>query len=240
MPKATSNTIDPAEIAKFEAMSEEWWDTNGKFAPLHKFNPVRIEYITSLMRKKFGKVEDIEVLDIGCGGGLLAEPLARLGANVTAIDASEKNINIATIHAKKSDLKINYHSTSVEALTAKKKRYDIVLSMEVVEHVADVTNFLQSSAHLVKPGGTLIVATLNRTIKSYTLAILGAEYVLRWLPRGTHDWRKFLKPSEIEAILRDELTLIESKGASYNLLKDTWNLSNDLCVNYMMQFEKTT
>ena len=238
MPKHAQTTIDSAEIAKFEAMADEWWDLEGKFAPLHKFNPVRIEYISNHIRQKFSKIEGVSILDIGCGGGLLAEPMTRLGANVTAIDASEKNIKIASLHAEKSGLKIDYQATTAEALAAKGKQFDVVLSMEVIEHVADVESFLNANASLVKPGGTLIVATLNRTAKSFALAIVGAEYVLRWLPRGTHDWKKFLKPSEIESILRHQLHLVESKGASFNLLSNSWSLSNDLSTNYMMQFEK--
>lgn len=238
MSKTATTTIDPSEIAKFEAMAEEWWDESGKFAPLHKFNPVRIDYIRNVIDAKFGKMDGISLLDIGCGGGLLAEPLTRLGAHVTAIDASEKNITIASVHAEKSGLSIDYQATTAEALAAKGEQFDVVLSMEVVEHVADVETFLNATASLVKPGGMLIVATLNRTIKSFAFAIVGAEYVLRWLPRGTHDWKKFLKPSEIEAILRDTLTLKESKGASFNPLSNSWSLSNDLSINYMMRFEK--
>ncbi len=238
MPKTASTTIDPSEIAKFEAMAEEWWDLNGKFAPLHKFNPIRIEYITALIREKHQKIEGVKILDIGGGGGLLAEPLARLGADVTAIDASEKNINIASIHAQKSGLSVNYQAIDAKALADNGQQYDVVLSMEVLEHVADVESFLLTAASLVKPGGTLILATLNRTAKAFALAIVGVEYILRWLPRGTHDWKKFLKPSEIEAVLRAQLHLVESKGATYNPLRNSWSLSDDLSVNYMMRFEK--
>ncbi len=216
-------------------MADQWWDESGKFKPLHKFNPTRVSYIRDRLTEHFGKLQGLDVLDIGCGGGLLCEPITRLGAKVTGIDASEKNIKIAAIHAENSGLDINYQCISAEEMAAKKKKFDVVLNMEVIEHVADVESFLAASCALVKPGGLMIVATLNRTVKSFALAIVGAEYVLRWLPRGTHDWKKFLKPSEIEApISRGGLKLKEIQGVSYNPIKDSWNLSEDIDVNYMM------
>lgn len=233
-PKAKS--IDEAEVAKFSAMAEEWWDEGGKFAPLHKFNPIRIAYLKDQIAQQFGTVEGISILDAGCGGGLLCEPFSRLGAKVTGIDASEKNIGIASIHAKNMELSIDYQAASVEALAESGQQFDVVFAMEVVEHVADVEAFLRACASLVKPGGLLFVATMNRTLKAYALAIVGAEYVLRWLPRGTHDWKKFLKPSEVEAVLRDMLKLKQLQGVSYHPFSDSWSLSSDVAVNYMMMF----
>jgi 2-polyprenyl-6-hydroxyphenyl methylase/3-demethylubiquinone-9 3-methyltransferase len=235
MTKAKS--IDESEIAKFSAMADEWWDLNGKFKPLHKFNPVRIAYIRDNVLSHFNKddFKGLSFLDIGCGGGLLSEPMARLGADVTSIDASEKNIKIASLHAQKSELDINYQCTSAEELATKSKKFDVVLNMEVIEHVADVEAFMQASCDLVKPGGLMFVATLNRTLKSYGLAIIGAEYILRWLPKGTHDWNKFLKPSEIDAHISNNAMKLKSlQGVSYNPLLDKWKLSDDLNVNYMM------
>jgi 2-polyprenyl-6-hydroxyphenyl methylase/3-demethylubiquinone-9 3-methyltransferase len=232
-----AKSIDEAEVAKFSAMADEWWDTNGKFKPLHKFNPVRIGYVKDKVVEHFKheSMEGISVLDIGCGGGLLAEPMARLGASVTAIDASEKNIKIASLHAKNVELDIDYKCTSAEELASKGRQFDVVLNMEVIEHVADVESFLQASASLVKPGGIMIVATLNRTMKSYALAILGAEYILKWLPRGTHNWDKFLKPSEIEKPLRVNGMAVKAiQGVSYNPVRDSWKLSDDIAVNYMI------
>jgi 2-polyprenyl-6-hydroxyphenyl methylase/3-demethylubiquinone-9 3-methyltransferase len=232
-----AKSIDETEIAKFSAMADEWWDLEGKFKPLHKFNPVRIGFVRDIVQAHFGKdsLKGIEILDIGCGGGLLAEPMARLGAEVTAIDASEKNIKIASLHAKNVGLEIDYKCTSAEDLAATGKQFDVVLNMEVIEHVADVDSFVKASAALVKPGGLMIVATLNRTVKSYALAIVGAEYVLRWLPRGTHNWEKFLKPSEIERPLRENgMAVKKIQGVSYNPVRDSWRLSEDIAVNYMV------
>lgn len=237
-----SQTVDKKEIEKFSQMADQWWDLNGKFKALHKFNPVRINYIKEKAQEHFKLKNDLQglhVLDIGCGGGLLSEPMARFNATVTAIDASEKNINIASIHAKKSNLDINYLHTTVEELATKNLKYDIILNMEVIEHVADYKLFLTKSCIMLKPGGLMFIATINRTIKSYALAILGAEYILRWVPSGTHDWNKFLKPSEIEPYINNNgLSLKEIKGVSYNLLLDKWNLSSDLAVNYMMLISK--
>jgi 2-polyprenyl-6-hydroxyphenyl methylase/3-demethylubiquinone-9 3-methyltransferase len=239
MKKAQS--IDENEIAKFSAMADQWWDLNGKFKPLHKFNPVRIGYVRDHIKSHFNRedCEGITLLDIGCGGGLLSEPMARQGMDVTAIDASEKNIKIASLHAEKSDLKIDYRCTSAEELATTGIQFDVVLNMEVIEHVADVESFLKASCGLAKPNGIMILATLNRTIKSYALAIVGAEYVLKWLPKGTHDWNKFLKPSEIEPHLRNNgMNLQKIQGVSYNPLQDEWGLSSDIDVNYMMLINK--
>lgn len=232
-----SPSIDDDEIAKFTAMADDWWNENGKFKPLHKFNPVRIGYVRNTICQHFkaDSLKGLNILDIGCGGGLLSEPMARLGANVTAIDASEKNIKIASLHAKNVGLDINYQNTTAENMAKKKQQFDVVLNMEVIEHVADIASFMQACAKLLKPGGIMFIATLNRTIKSYGLAIVGAEYILRWLPRGTHNWNKFLKPSEInEYIVENGLKLETIQGVSYNPLTDIWKLSSDIDVNYMM------
>lgn len=230
-------TIDPSEIAKFSAMADEWWDEGGKFKPLHKFNPTRIAYIKDKITAHFRKsdLKGLDIVDIGCGGGLLSEPMARLGANITGVDASEKNINIASIHAKNVGLSIYYKCGSAEELADSGKKFDVVLNMEVIEHVADVPAFLTACSRLVKPDGIMFIATLNRTVKSYALAIVGAEYVLGWLPRGTHDWKKFLKPSEINTELeKNGMELKEIQGVSYNPVMDKWGLSDDIKVNYMM------
>jgi 2-polyprenyl-6-hydroxyphenyl methylase/3-demethylubiquinone-9 3-methyltransferase len=222
-----TNTIDQNEIAKFEKMAAEWWDPHGKFKPLHQINPLRISYINQHI-----DVNGKNILDIGCGGGLLCEPLTRMGAKVTGIDASEKNINIASLHAKEHQLEIDYRTGDIENL---EEEFDIILNMEVVEHVADVALFLQHSARLLKPGGLIFLSTINRTIKAYMLAIVGAEYVMRWLPRGTHDWKKFLTPAELASHLRASNVKIEEiKGMSYNLLNNSWHLSEDIDVNYIL------
>ncbi len=237
--KSQAKSIDLVEVEKFSAIADEWWNESGKFKPLHKINPVRISYILESIKNSGKEIQNLSILDIGCGGGLLCEPLARLGAKVTGVDASEKNINIASIHAEKQGLEINYIATSVEELAKKKKRYDLILNMEVIEHVADVDSFLESSAKLLKKDGLMFIATLNRTVKSYAFAIIGAEYILRWLPKNTHDWNKFLKPSEIEKKLRNcEISLKELKGMSYNPVKDSWKLSDDIDVNYIMLAKK--
>lgn len=236
-------SINPSEIEKFSRIAEEWWDLNGKFKPLHKLNPTRCQYILKTAQALLHKnsLSGLNILDIGCGGGLLCEPMRLFGANVTGIDASEKNIKIASLHAQKSGLDINYLCTSAEELAATDAQFDIVLNMEVIEHVADVASFMEASCRLVKPGGIMIVATLNRTIKSFALAIVGAEYVLNWLPRGTHNWEKFLKPSEINTHLeRGNMLLKEIKGVCLNPLKNEWKLSNDIAVNYMMCSVKVT
>jgi 2-polyprenyl-6-hydroxyphenyl methylase/3-demethylubiquinone-9 3-methyltransferase len=241
-------SIDSEEIAKFAAMAEAWWDPTGKFRPLHRFNPVRLAYIRDRLCARFGRdpkdeqpLKGLKLLDVGCGGGLLSEPLARLGAEVTGLDAAAQNIKVAALHAEESGLKIDYRHGSVEelataALAGGGARFDAVLNMEVVEHVADVGGFLAASAELVRPGGLMILATLNRTPKAFLLAIVGAEYLLRWLPRGTHDWRRFVRPSEAAAALRGTgLEIEEITGVAYNPLTDSWRLApRDLDVNYML------
>ena len=239
-----SSTINKIEINKFNKLAEEWWDPEGKFKPLHKFNPIRIKYIKENIIKEFQlknkkyPLSGINVLDIGCGGGLLSEPMCRLGANVTAIDASNKNIAIANLHAKKNNLKINYICSSPEKLRTTKK-FDVILNMEIVEHVEDVDFFLKSCANLLKKNGLMFVATINKTLKSYVFAIVGAEYILRWLPIGTHEWEKFVKPEELKRILiKNNLNLIKLDGMNFNILKDEWNVSRDLSVNYIAKFKK--
>jgi 2-polyprenyl-6-hydroxyphenyl methylase/3-demethylubiquinone-9 3-methyltransferase len=236
-------TADAEEIARFEAMAEDWWNPDGKFAPLHKFNPVRLAYIRDRLCRRFDRdpmaerpLEGLRLLDIGCGGGLLTEPMHRMGASITGVDASERNIGIAAAHAAQSGLEVDYRAGTVEELVASgTEPYDAVLNCEVVEHVADVGLFLGACAQLVRPGGMMVLATLNRTPKSYALAIVGAEYVLRWLPRGTHQWKKFLRPSEIADCLRPEgIVIDEMTGVTYNPLSDRWRMSDDLAVNYMM------
>lgn len=240
-----TSSVDISEIEKFTKMADNWWDKEGPFKPLHNFNPIRVEYITQKIcdhlniERSADCLKNINFLDVGCGGGLLCEPIRRLGGNVTGIDAAEKNIKIASIHSEKSNLDIDYRNITVEELVKENKKFDIVLTMEVVEHVADVENFLKNCSKLVKPNGLLFVATLNRTLKSFALAIVGAEYVLRWLPIGTHEWKKFLKPSEISTYVTDKTTILkESQGVSFNPLNKTWSLSGDLSVNYMMLFKK--
>jgi 2-polyprenyl-6-hydroxyphenyl methylase/3-demethylubiquinone-9 3-methyltransferase len=232
------STVNNAEIEKFSKMAEDWWNPEGKFKPLHKFNPVRIKFIRDELIKKFGKIKNLEILDIGCGGGLLSVPFARLGANVTGVDAAEKNIKIAKIHAEKEDIKINFVNDTIENLASKKKQYDVIFNMEVIEHVDNVELFLSSCAKILKKDGIMFVATLNRTAKSYIFAIIGAEYVMNWLPKGTHDWNKFLKPSEINYFAeKNSLKLQQISGVKYNAFKDEFSLSDDVSVNYMMVFE---
>ncbi len=243
-----SASVDPEEVAKFAALAEDWWDPDGKFAPLHRLNPLRLTFIRDRIAAHKGRdalserpLAGLRVLDIGCGGGLLCEPLARLGAQVAGIDAAEANVAAAARHATLSGLDIDYRHSTAEALAADAlspggDRFDLVLNMEVVEHVADVAAFLEASAALVAPGGAMALATLNRTPKSFALAIVGAEYFLRWLPRGTHDWRKFLRPSELVAALRGAgLDTRELTGVVYNPLTGAWRLApHDLDVNYMI------
>ena len=238
-----NKTVNKKEIDKFSKLAREWWDPNGKFKPLHKFNPVRLDYIKKSILKKLKKRDDtylknVKILDIGCGGGLLCEPLTRLGAQVVGIDASNKNIKIAKIHAKKSDLKINYYCTTPENFNYKEK-FDVVLNMEIVEHVEDVNLFLKESSKFLKKNGIMFIATLNKTLKSYFFAILGAEYILRWLPIGTHDWNMFVKPSElVEICKKNSLKLEEILGVKYNIISRDWELSTDDNVNYMALFKK--
>lgn len=238
----TDTTINPDEIAKFAAMADEWWDPKGKFKPLHKFNPVRLGYVRDKVISHFGKdstvrrpLEGVRILDIGCGGGLLSEPLARLGATMVGIDAGEKNVRIAQLHAKQSGLEIDYRAVTAEALDASGERFDVVLNMEVVEHVDNVPLYMKSCANLVKSGGLMFTATINRTPRAYALAIVGAEYVLGWLPRGTHDFSKFLTPDEISALCaRNGLKIIDKTGVVFHPLADEWRPSRDLGVNYMV------
>jgi len=239
---ADSASIDPLEVAKFSAIAAEWWDPAGKFAPLHKFNPVRLGFIRAQAAAHFGRdarslrpFEGLSLLDIGCGGGLLSEPMARLGFAVTGADASERNIGTASAHATQSGLNIDYRATSAESLVAEGLGFDVVLNMEVVEHVADVSAYLASCTALVKPGGLTIVATLNRTLKSLALAKIGAEYVLRWLPRGTHDWNRFIAPDRLQKSLEEsDLTILKIQGVSFDPLDWDWKLSSDMDVNYMI------
>jgi 2-polyprenyl-6-hydroxyphenyl methylase/3-demethylubiquinone-9 3-methyltransferase len=242
----SASTIDDTEVARFSALADEWWDPRGKMAVLHKFNPVRLAYIRDAACKKFERnpkhldsLESLRIVDIGCGGGILCEPLARLGANVLGADPAERNVAAAKLHAEQSGLSVDYRVTTAEALADAAERFDIVLAMEVVEHVADVTLFVKRCAEMVQPGGLMIAATINRTLKSFALAIVGAEYVLRWLPRGTHQWDKFVTPDELEiAMERAGLRTTDERGVIYNLLADRWELSTDTDVNYMVLGEK--
>ena len=235
-------SIDPAEVAKFSAIAAEWWDPTGKFAPLHKFNPVRLSFIKAEAAGHFGRdmralrpFEGMRLLDIGCGGGLLSEPMARLGFAVTGADASARNIGTAKAHAAQSGLEIDYRASTAEALEAEGLCFDVVLNMEVVEHVADVTAYLGACARLVKPGGITIVATMNKTLKSLALAKIGAEYVLGWLPRGTHDWNRFIPPADLRTSLEETgLSVLKTQGVSFNPLAWDWHLSSDVDVNYMI------
>ncbi|MEX6633329.1 bifunctional 2-polyprenyl-6-hydroxyphenol methylase/3-demethylubiquinol 3-O-methyltransferase UbiG [Hyphococcus lacteus] len=242
-PHPGKTTIDPEEVAKFSAIADEWWDPFGKFKPLHKFNPVRLAYIRDCVCAHFSRdrraknpLEGLHLIDIGCGGGLVAEPMYRLGATVTAIDAAERNIKTAMAHAMPQDLKIDYRATTVEALAETGAgSFDVVLNLEVVEHVADVDLFLETSASLLKPGGIMIMATINRTLKALMLAKIGAEYVLRWLPAGTHDPKKFVRPEEAKtALSRAGLIVTGEAGVSYNPLMDIWRIGDDTDVNYML------
>ncbi len=238
------NTINKKEIEKFSEIAEEWWDPAGKFKPLHKFNPIRIEYIKNNIIKTFKlnngikPLDKVKILDIGCGGGLLSEPMSRMGANVTGIDASNKNINVAKLHAKKNNLNIKYFCSSPEKLKTKNK-YDVILNMEIIEHVEDIDYFLSSCSKLLKKNGIMFVATLNKTFKSYIFAIVGAEYILRWLPIGTHEWEKFVKPEELINILKkNNLRLDKLDGVKFDLVSDNWKISVDKSVNYISKFIK--
>ena len=242
-PSGAASTVDPAEIERFSRIAEEWWDPAGKFAPLHRLNPVRLGYIRDRAATHWNRdalsglpLEGLSLLDIGCGGGLICEPMARLGAHVTGIDAADRNIATAALHAGNQGLAIDYRQHTAEALAGEGRQYDIVLALEIVEHVADVDLFLRSCGQMVKPGGLLFLSTLNRTAKAWMLAIAGAEYVLGWLPRGTHDWKKFLKPSEVVNGLRGGgIEAQEIVGVVYNPLSRVWSLnSRDLDVNYML------
>ncbi len=238
-----NNTINKKEIEKFSNLAEEWWDPEGKFKPLHKFNPIRIEYIKNNIIKEFNIKNkkkpflNLEILDIGCGGGLLTEPMSRLGGKLTGIDASKKNINIAKIHAKKNNLNIKYICSSPEKLEFKRK-YDVILNMEIVEHVDDLNFFIKSSSDLLKKNGVMFIATINKTLKSYLLAIIGAEYVLNWLPIGTHNWFKFVEPEKLQKVCEtNNLKFSSIEGLSYNILLDKWNFNKNTDVNYISKFK---
>ena len=241
-----TSTINKEEIQKFSKLADEWWDVNGKFKPLHMFNPIRIEYITDKIKQHFkinadnlNYLKGLNILDIGCGGGLISEPMARLGGRVTGIDASEKNIKVAKIHAKKNELKINYLNKSPEELENKDK-FDIILNLEIVEHVDNVGLYIESCYNLLKKDGLMFTATLNRSFMSYLKAIIGAEYIMRWLPIGTHDWNKFLKPEELEKQLQDKkFSMVEIKCLEFNPLLNKWKKSNNLSVNYIIASSKS-
>ncbi len=246
MQSSPANTVDPAEIAKFERMATEWWDIDGKFRPLHKFNPVRLAYVRDVVAEHFGRdpkgarpLSELRLLDIGCGGGLLSEPMARLGAETVGIDPSETNIEVARRHAGRGGLAVDYRATTAEALAETGERFDVVLAMEVVEHVSDVEAFIGTCGALTKPGGLFFVATINRTAKAFALAIVGAEYLLRWLPRGTHDFSKLVRPAELEAAMQSSgLSVVGRTGVRYNPLADSWSRATDMDVNYMLAARK--
>lgn len=240
-------TIDQDEIDHFSRIAAEWWNPQGKFRPLHQFNPARLAYIREKICLEFNRdpvsltpFENLRILDIGCGGGLLCEPMARLGATVVGADAAHTNIEVAKVHAAQNGLSIDYRTTTAEALANDGEQFDIVLNMEVVEHVADVNLFIAATAKMLKPQGVMFVSTLNRTWKSWGLAIIGAEYILRWLPKGTHDYKKFLKPQELKNFLfQNALTVVDEIGITYNPLNDSWNCSKDTDVNYMLLAKNT-
>jgi 2-polyprenyl-6-hydroxyphenyl methylase/3-demethylubiquinone-9 3-methyltransferase len=245
-PQKSAGTIDADEVAHFARLAGQWWDPRGPWATLHRFNPVRLGYIRDRAAAHFGRdparldsLKDLRILDIGCGGGVLSEPLARLGATMVGADPVEENIAAAAHHAAQVGLTIDYRSTTAEALVEAGERFDVVLAMEVVEHVADVNLFIQAAADLVKPGGLLFMATLNRTMKSFALAIVGAEYILRWIPRGTHQWDKFITPDELELALEQTgMRVTDEAGVIYNLFADRFQLSTDMDANYMVVAEK--
>lgn len=237
-----NGTASPKEVARFAAMADEWWDPTGKFRPLHKFNPTRLTFIRNALSAHFGRdplnlvpLSGLRVLDIGCGGGLISEPLARMGAVMTSIDAAEKNIHIASLHAEQSGLEIGYRNALPEELLEEGLHFDVVLNLEVVEHVPDMKEFLRVCSALVRPGGAMVGATVNRTLKALALAKFGAEYIMRWLPPGTHDWNKFVKPSEfVGALRRNGITVTDLKGMTYTPIKDSWELSKNLDMNYLL------
>lgn len=237
-----ASTVDRAEVDKFDRLADEWWNPNGKFRPLHKFNPVRLAYIKETLCRHFARdpraprpLEGIRILDIGCGGGLVSEPLARLGGDVLGADAAATNVEVAKVHAARSGVEVAYRATTAEALAEEGETFDVVLALEIIEHVASVEAFAKACARMVRPGGLLVVATINRTPKAFLLAIVGAERILRWLPRGTHAYEKLVRPEEIDAALAGTgVTVVERHGVSYNPLRDAWGLSADTDVNYMV------
>jgi 2-polyprenyl-6-hydroxyphenyl methylase/3-demethylubiquinone-9 3-methyltransferase len=239
---AAGGTVDPAEVARFSALAAEWWNPRGKLAPLHRLNPVRLAYIKDACCRRFARdpkdskaLSGLSILDVGCGGGILSEPLARMGARVTGLDPAEENVSVARLHAERGSLAIDYRATTAEALAATGARFDVVLAMEVVEHVADVPAFIAACVEMVKPGGLFVSATINRTPKAFLLAIVGAEYVLRWLPRGTHSYDKLVRPTELSAAVSDAgLVVQETVGVVYDPLADRWQTSKDTDVNYML------
>lgn len=242
MSEQVRSTIDQSEVDRFSAMAAEWWDPTGKFRPLHKINPVRLAYIRDKAAENFGRdpkahrpLEGLRILDIGCGGGLLSEPVAKMGATVLGADASERNIGIARTHAAQTSVAVDYRAVTAESLAAAGESFDIVLNMEVVEHVADVEFFISTCASMVRPGGMMLISTINRTFKAAALAIVGAEYLLRWLPRGTHQYEKLVRPEELEApVTKSGMEVVERIGVFFNPLQNQWNLSPDIDVNYMM------
>jgi len=246
MAETKRTTIDEAEVERFSAMAAEWWNPSGKFRPLHKFNPVRLAYIRDQVAARFGRdpnaawpFEGLRFLDIGCGGGLLCEPMARLGATVVGVDPSETNVEVARLHAAESRVTIDYRASTAEDLADAGEKFDVVLNMEVVEHVADVGLFVARCAEMVKPGGLMFVATINRTMKAWGLAIVGAEYVLGWLPKGTHQYEKLVRPEELDKALTDAgMTIADRTGVTYNPFADRWQRSKDMDVNYMLLAEK--
>ncbi len=247
MTDGAATTIDPAEVARFEQIAGTWWDPNGPMKVLHKFNPVRLAYIRDEACRRFGRdprsarsLEGLTILDVGCGGGVLSEPLARLGAKVTGLDPAPTNISVARLHAERAGVPVDFRNETVEAVVARGETFDMVLAMEVVEHVADVQAFVDACAQAVKPGGVLAMATINRTIRSFASAIVGAEYILGWLPKGTHEWDKFVTPDELsEAIGKTGFAVNDITGVGYNPLRDSWSLSQDLSVNYMLLASRT-
>jgi 2-polyprenyl-6-hydroxyphenyl methylase/3-demethylubiquinone-9 3-methyltransferase len=242
----TDSTIDPAEVARFERVAESWWDPKGPMGVLHRFNPVRLAYIRDAACRKFERdaksvrsLEGLAILDVGCGGGVLSEPLARLGARVTGLDPAPTNVAVAKHHAARAGVPVDYRSEAVEVVAARGESFDVVLAMEVVEHVADVTAFVRACAAAVKPGGLLVMATLNRTLRSFAFAIVGAEYLLGWLPKGTHQWDKFVTPDELKLVIQGNgLSVVDVRGVVYDPLRDRWSLSRDVAVNYMVAAER--
>jgi 2-polyprenyl-6-hydroxyphenyl methylase/3-demethylubiquinone-9 3-methyltransferase len=235
-------SVDPAEIAKFNAMADEWWDPSGKFAPLHKFNPVRLAFLRDTAVAQFGRdpkalrpFGGLTLLDVGCGGGLLAEPMSRLGFDVLGTDVSPRNVSIASAHALRTGAPVKYRAAGAEELTTEGKTFDVVLNMEVVEHVADLPGYLKACCRLVSPGGLMVVATLNKTLKALALAKIGAEYILGWLPRGTHDWSRFVEPSKLRSLIEESgLNILKTQGIAFDPFAWDWHLSSDLSVNYMI------